>query len=367
MEPGRTRARPLQAVVAEYDKHFHRLFGGRWASIRTALLRNPEHACLVNKFCEEGPPWASEAAPAAEEVERLDLSLWCYSKRSGAFDVPTADASGILSHYLLDGGSLLAVEALQVLPADEVLDMCAAPGGKAVAIMQKLQPALGGQLWCNDVSPDRCLRLQRVIGQYVPRTHARALWVTHHDATIVTSFPRRFTKVLVDAPCSTDRHLLHDREELGRWSAKTPLVNAQRQAKLLATAVMAARAPARIVYSTCALDWRENDGVVLSILRKFPELVSVAALTQLPFGRPTPAGGWIVLPDVDTWGPLYFCALKVSDGSAEGPGPHAAAPAGSNPVAARGPREVALGGDGTSSSESGTHGDVRDGSDSDSA
>lgn len=46
-----------------------------------------------------------------------------------------------LDYYLMDGGSLLPVLALDLQPDDKVLDMCAAPGGKSFLCLQTLYPS----------------------------------------------------------------------------------------------------------------------------------------------------------------------------------------------------------------------------------
>lgn len=46
------------------------------------------------------------------------------------------DALGLLDYYLMDAASLLPVLALNVQPDDFVLDLCAAPGGKTLALLQ---------------------------------------------------------------------------------------------------------------------------------------------------------------------------------------------------------------------------------------
>lgn len=307
------KQRPLPVVAAEYDAHFARQFGPeRWQQLRAALLAPPAHVRLVNRFCEHTELEEDSALTAGEP---LPLALSCYRCTPGtSFPPPRGDGSGLLEHYLLDGASLLAVEALRVGPTDVVLDVCAAPGGKAIAALQRLQPHAGGQLQCNDVSPDRCARLRKVLAQYLPREHSAAVRVTQHDATVLTSFPRRFSKVLVDAPCSTDRHLLQNPAELVHWTVRTPEANADRQLKLLCGALQAARAPATVVYSTCALDERENDGVIRAVLRRYSERVRARAPADLPFGEPTPAGGWFVLPDSsDGFGPFYLCVLDVCE------------------------------------------------------
>lgn len=64
----------------------------------------------------------------------------------------------------MDGASLLPVLALGVQPGDTVLDMCAAPGGKSLAILQTLSPKL---LVCNDLSASRLTRIHKVLGQFL--------------------------------------------------------------------------------------------------------------------------------------------------------------------------------------------------------
>lgn len=67
-------------------------------------------------------------------------------------------------YFLMDGASLLPVLALDVKPGDVVLDMCAAPGGKSLAILQTLAPKL---LVCNDQSPSRVQRIHKVMSQFL--------------------------------------------------------------------------------------------------------------------------------------------------------------------------------------------------------
>jgi hypothetical protein len=82
--------------------------------------------------------------------------------------------TGLSVYYPLDAASLFPVRALAVESHHSVLDLCAAPGGKSLAILQYLalqssslsSAAQLGSLTSNDASPDRRQRLKQVFRQY---------------------------------------------------------------------------------------------------------------------------------------------------------------------------------------------------------
>ena len=64
----------------------------------------------------------------------------------------------LMNYYLMDAASVLVAEALDVQPSDKVLDLCSAPGGKSLALMQRLD--LGqGTIHCNEFAEHRRRRL----------------------------------------------------------------------------------------------------------------------------------------------------------------------------------------------------------------
>lgn len=79
---------------------------------------------------------------------------------------------------------MLPVLALDLQPGDVVLDMCAAPGGKALSILQTLMPRM---LVANDVSKSRVRRIHNVIDQYVAGIGQweERLYVTERDARYI--------------------------------------------------------------------------------------------------------------------------------------------------------------------------------------
>lgn len=353
--------------------HQKETFGERMPALVDALKKDNPPGCLMNLFSEPDLRASYLAANApTERAPGLDLPLECHLKKRAApassadessaaavvavaaagagkkvhlFSPAKADRFGTLCVYHIDAASLLAVQAAEIKPGDALLDMCAAPGGKALAACQFLGPA--GSLVANDVSPDRRKRLAETLGFYLPkRTKAAAAatalssleeddgpaaavtataasssssWeppsppvvtVVGHDATVQGAFGSGcFDKVLLDAPCTSDRHLLHDKEELAKWGAGRIKGNASRQAALLAVALDAAKHGGTVIYSTCALSPKENDGVIETVLPAMPFPVAIVPL-KFAFGEPTPIGGWHVLPDTaHGFGVLYICKL----------------------------------------------------------
>ena len=71
------------------------------------------------------------------------------------FPPPTPGLAGNLNYYCLDGGSIFPVLALDVKPGQTVLDMCSAPGGKALIALQTLYPS---KIVCNDINGRRLSR-----------------------------------------------------------------------------------------------------------------------------------------------------------------------------------------------------------------
>lgn len=249
--------------TTEFEQFYAALYRDRWPALREALV---------------GP----QSAVALEE--------------------------GLQRPYFLDEASLDAARALDVEPGDTVLDLCAAPGGKSLVLALAAGPT--GSLVANDRSSARRSRLKRVITDHLPSLLAERVRITSHDATRWGVYEKNaYDRVLVDVPCSSERHLLSSPAHLAKWSpARTRHLAAQGYA-MLAAAVDAARAGGTILYSTCTLSPLENDEVVERILKRREGLVA-GERVQASCGEPT-RYGWIILPDRCAGrGPIYFARLS---------------------------------------------------------
>ena len=221
---------------------------------------------------------------------------------------PVAFQNGLLKPYFLDQGSILAAQTLPITKGDVVLDMCAAPGGKTLVLESMLQGS--GSLVCNDRSSERRSRLKRVIEEYVPQAWRSSITVSGHDATQWGLFEQEvYDKILLDAPCSSERHVLVDAKALASWSPARPKHLAIQQFAMLCAALDAVKVGGLILYSTCALIPQEDEEIIAKLAKKRAgRFELVPTRTDLAEDR---RFGQIILPDTSGGkGPLYFCLLR---------------------------------------------------------
>jgi len=209
---------------------------------------------------------------------------------------PEAHLEGLVKPYYLDRASVRAARALEVKPGDEVLDLCAAPGGKTLVLATALQGS--GKLVSNDRSPDRRGRLKRVVAEHLPEEWQACITVTGFDATRWGLYEQsRYDRVLLDAPCSSERHLVHSPQHLAQWSPRRTKVLAQQAVAMLCAALEALKSGGTLVYSTCSISPEENEGVLDRFALKRPRLWTLV-------------DSQLVLPDVAAGeGPLFWARL----------------------------------------------------------
>lgn len=177
-----------------------------------------------------------------------------------------------------DESAMLPVEALQVQPGDQVLDACAAPGGKTTQIAAALDPQAGGQVTALDLHAKKVKLIAQNAArlQVADRVNAMALDARKVDDAFADD---TFDKILVDAPCS-GIGLVRRKPEI-RYD-KTPEDSQHLQKIQLAIldAVSKKLKPqGLLVYSTCTILDTENADVVASFLQTHPNFEAVRVTT----------------------------------------------------------------------------------------
>lgn len=221
---------------------------------------------------------------------------------------PEAYDKGLLKPYFLDRASVIAASLLPVKSGDNVLDMCAAPGGKTLVLASRGEGRIS--ITANDRSRDRKLRLDAVISEYLPAEYSSLITTTNYDASRYGMYHREeYDAVLLDAPCSSERHVLHSAKHMAMWSLSRPKRLAIEQFALLCSALDAVKPGGHILYSTCAVNPAEDELVIERLLERRKDLVREIR-TETEYGEEREHGR-IILPDShDNLGPLYFALLE---------------------------------------------------------
>jgi len=303
----------------------------------------------------------SEKQSFEEYYTALWGSRWAKLRRSlllPAAAIPYSE--GLVKPYMMDRASVIAAESLR-LPLDGlILDACAAPGGKSLVLATRMCGDVsrmacdasrvacdasivandanrmacdasgvecdangmardasriardGARLLCNELSRERRRRLVNVLDEYLDAERRSRVSVSGFDAARAGGKKtewNRFDAILLDAPCSSERHVIQSQKALAEWTPSRPRQLAARQWSLLSAAFLLLKSGGSLVYATCALSPVENDGPVYRLLRKYPDSVELDEV-DFTLGEQTRYGRLILPDEHGGMGPMYVARLR---------------------------------------------------------
>lgn len=169
-------------------------------------------------------------------------------------------------YYIQEPSAMAPAAYLEAKPGERVLDLCAAPGGKATQAASYMQNE--GILVCNEIHPARA----KILSENVERMGIRNALVTNETPQhLAEVFGEYFDRILVDAPCSGEGMFRKNEEACGEWSPENVRLCADRQDEILDCADLMLRPGGRLVYSTCTFAPAENEGSAARFLERHPE------------------------------------------------------------------------------------------------
>ena len=230
--------------------------------------------------------------------------------------------------YYLDSASVFASSCLPLENSINILDMCAAPGGKSLILASRMSE--NSSLVCNERSAERRNRLCTVVKESLPPEIYEKIQITGNDgALICKKTDKKFDSILLDAPCSSERHVYNSPKHLEQWTASRVKNLSFTQWSLLSSAFLTLNDTGYILYSTCALAKDENDSVIQKLIKKYSKLQenfkievcqidfshvykNIPSCVQIPeLIIETTEFGYQILPDKNRGaGPIYFCLIK---------------------------------------------------------
>jgi 16S rRNA (cytosine967-C5)-methyltransferase len=166
--------------------------------------------------------------------------------------------------YIQDPSTLLSVSRLKTSAHDDVLDWCAAPGGKTCAIAATMQNK--GSLRATDTGPGRL----RLLKENIQRLGVKNTKISLNLSSGKTDTDENFDAILVDAPCSNTGVMRRRLDVRWRLNEAALRDGHEAQVEILHRASMKLKPGGRIVYSTCSLEFEENQGSIQHFLKTHP-------------------------------------------------------------------------------------------------
>ncbi len=216
------------------------------ADLRAELVdQTPEYLLALNLLAPLCTRTRPGCAPViGQSILRQEGEWTWWDDPQVALQGPVADGRCVVQ----DRTQGHVVDLSGARPGELVLDLCAAPGGKALAFADR-----GCRVVAADNNPRRLPRLRTNLG-------GQAV-VVLQDGLRPALAGESCDVVLVDAPCSNSGVLGRRPEARWRYSPKTLAQLATLQRRLLLAASTLVRPDGRLIYSTCSVTPSENQGI----------------------------------------------------------------------------------------------------------
>lgn len=262
----------------EFQSRMKQMLDDEYALFERALNENALFSGIRLNRTKHG----AEAAVLGA-VDALRPVPWCangfYADKSKIDGKHPYHTAGLF--YFQEPSAMAAVEALDIRKGDYILDLCAAPGGKATQAADKL--AGTGLLVANEIDRKRAPILAENIERF---GLANTLVTNETPERLAERFPSFFDKIIVDAPCSGEGMFRKEPQAIAQWSIEYTNICAARSRTIIDNAIHMLRPGGQLVYSTCTFAPCENEGIAEYILNAYPDmtLLPIPQLSMLSDG-----------------------------------------------------------------------------------
>lgn len=217
------------------------------------------------------------------EFGKLENIPWCadgfYADKSQISGRHPYHTAGLF--YFQEPSAMSVVSAFSVNKDDYILDLCAAPGGKATQAGALLGE--DGLLIANEINRSR----SNILADNIDRFGIKNCIVTNETPQrLAEKYPNFFDKIIVDAPCSGEGMFRKEPQAVTEWSIEHTISCGERQKHILDCAFKMLRSGGYLVYSTCTFAPEENEKICAYILENHnAELIAPENLDMLSHGR----------------------------------------------------------------------------------
>lgn len=190
--------------------------------------------------------------------------------------------------YSQEPSAMYVGEVVDPQPGERVLDLCAAPGGKSTHLISLMHDQ--GLLVANEIFRKRAL----VLAENLERWGTKNTVVMNESPDeLEKQFPQFFDRILIDAPCSGEGMFRKEPAGIEYWNPDYPAECANRQRKIIASALKMLKPGGTLVYSTCTFAPEEDEQNASWILKNYPAMTmeEIKAYPGMDHGCPEWADG----------------------------------------------------------------------------
>ncbi len=272
------------------------------AAALAANNARPDVTVMVNRTKTTAEELSARLRESGAEVRPHPWLADClYLSRTGDLERLSAFQEGMF--YVQDPASRLAVLAAGPEPGTRALDCCAAPGGKSFAAAMEMENR--GEVISCDLHPHKKKLIQAGadrLGLGIVKP------MTADGREFRRSWENFFDLVLVDAPCS-GLGVIRKKPDI-RYKDPGPLEGLPEvQLALLENAARYVRPGGTLLYSTCTVLRRENEGVVTAFLDRRRDYKLCAFTLPGPVGA-VPSGMVTLWPHLHGTDGFFICKLR---------------------------------------------------------
>lgn len=274
MLPEQFLHRMQEMLGGEYEAFVDSFSGDRHQALRLNALKESRDGESAAQFLAPAANAAGQSGFHFTKVPWAENGYY-YEKTDFPGKHPYHEAG---MYYIQEPSAMAPVTLLEARPGEQILDLCAAPGGKSTQIAAAMKGE--GLLIANEIHLARA----KILSENVERMGIRNACVTNETPKhLAEVFPEFFDKILVDAPCSGEGMFRKNEVAGEEWSPENVVLCGERQDEILDCAAKMLRPGGRLVYSTCTFAPTENEGSIYRFLLRHPEF-SVAEIAKEELG-----------------------------------------------------------------------------------
>lgn len=266
---------PLAYLEAKYslpkvilEELIHDIGKEETEKVAAAFLKQPHASVRVNEKYISRQDALEELKDEGFDVEKSQVSSVGIRAEKGQFAQSKLFQKGWIT--IQDETSMLVAEALEVEAHHEVLDACAAPGGKTTHIANYLSDEEGGHVLAADIHDHKLKLIEENAKRQGFTSLVTPIKMDAKEASARLEH-ESFDRILVDAPCS-GIGLLRRKPDIKYSKTKEDFLRLQHiQLEILNGVAPLLKTGGILVYSTCTIIRKENEDTIQKFLEEHPK------------------------------------------------------------------------------------------------